>query len=99
MNIQLLKFIVIAMGVLIVAGVTVLGVTIVNRVAARNEVASAPNEQILVSLPDGARIVETALAENRLALRVETVDGAEIYIVDLTTGKLVSSVKIADQPR
>jgi len=97
MNIRLLKFIVIAMGLLIVAGVTVLGVTIVNRVAARTEAATAPSEQIALSLPEGARIVETTLAENRLVLRIETLDGAEIRILDLTTGELVSTILIGDR--
>ncbi len=97
MNIRLLKFIVIAMGLLIVAGVAVLGITVVNRIAARSEVASTPPEQIALSLPEGTRIVETALANDRLALRVETAHGAEILIVDLSTGKLVSTVAIAGQ--
>ena len=97
MNIRLLKFIVIAMGLLIVAGVTVLGVTIVNRVAARSDAATAPTEQIALSLPEGARIVETTLADNRLALRIETSDGVEIRILNLATGELVSTIKIEAQ--
>ena len=96
MNIQVLKFIVIAMGLLIVAGVTILGVTIANRIAARGDAAQAPTEQFALSLPDGARIVETTLGDDRLALRLETPDGIQILIVDLTTGALVSTVNIVE---
>ncbi len=97
MNIQLLKFIVIAMGLLIVSGVTVLGVTIVNRVAARGEIASAPPDRIAMSLPEGARIVETVMDDDRLALRIETTDGDQILIIDLASGEVISTVKIAGQ--
>ena len=98
MNIQFLKFLVIAMGVLIVAGVATLGVTIANRVAALGDAAGAPSERIAVSLPDGARIVETTLSEDRLALRLDTPDGPEILIVDIATGALLSTVEISGMP-
>jgi hypothetical protein len=97
MNIRVLKFVVIAMGLLIVSGVTILGVTIVKRIAARGETASAPSEQIALNLPDGARIVETVLDDDRLVLRVESTDGDKILIVDLASGKLVSTVDIVEQ--
>ena len=93
MNIQFLKFIVIAMGLLIVVGVAILGVTIVNRIAARGEAAKPP-EKIALSLPDGAQIVETVLDDNRMALRLERAEGAEILIIDLTTGAVVTSVAV-----
>lgn len=96
MNIRLLKFIVIAMGILILVGTTVVGVTIVNRVAARTDAGSETTAQIPVSLPEGARIVETALADDRLALRIETKDGPRILIVDLITGTLISTVEIEE---
>jgi hypothetical protein len=97
MNIRMLKFIVIAMGLLIVTGVTVLVATIVNRVADRSETGSAPADQIVLSLPEGARIVETVMDNDRLALRIETAQGDQILIVDLASGKVISTVETAGQ--
>ncbi len=93
MNIKVLKFIVIAMGILIVIGTTVVAVTIVNRLSARQAAPDAVSAEIPVTLPDGARIVETALDGNRLALRIETQSGPRILIIDISTGTLISTVE------
>jgi hypothetical protein len=88
----LLKTAVIAMGVLIFAGIAVVGVTLVNRVGG----ASAPAESARIELPPGARIVESRIEGKTILLRVTLADGkTQLRLYDLD-GKLTSTVEIVE---
>ncbi len=90
MTIPQLKALVIGLGLLIVAGLAVVATAIAHRLSA----AGAPREAIALQLPERAAIVETVLDGDRLALRLETDRGPRVVIVDLASGRLVSTVEI-----
>ena len=46
-----------------------------------------------ITLAPGARIISTSTDAGKLVLHVQTRDGAEVDIIDLSTGRLVSRVK------
>ena len=48
-----------------------------------------------VTLAPGARIISTNTDAGKLVLHVQTPGGAEVDIIDLATGRLVSQVKTA----
>jgi hypothetical protein len=96
-----LKALVIGMGVLIVAGVGVIAVTLVNRMGGTSP-GSAPTAAIAsnssvagrIELPPGARIAETHVEGKTLVLRLAMPDGGtRIAVYDLT-GKAIASVEV-----
>jgi len=91
MTIAQLKALTIGMGVLIVLGVAGLAAVIAQRAAG----AGALRPAVVVAVPHGARVVETALDGDRLALRLETPDGPRVTVVDLKTGEALSTVELA----
>jgi hypothetical protein len=58
---------------------------------------SAPGN-IIATLPQGARIVSTAAAGDRLVLTVETGGGVEIRTFDIRTLKPVGRLSFASEP-
>lgn len=95
MTIAQLKALTIGMGVLIVLGVAGLAAVIAQRAAGAG--AGALRPAVVVAVPHGARVVETALDGDRLALRLETPDGPRVTVVDLKTGEALSTVELAPQ--
>lgn len=90
-----LKFLVIAMGVLIVAGVGFIAITIADRSAKSLSGDAAPAD-VSVAIPPGSRIVETTLDGDRLALRLELADGAtRVLVVDTATGREIARVNVS----
>jgi len=105
-----LKAVVIVMAILILAGVTIIVVTIAKRggeMAARSA-AEAPGEapgeapvaprgfdRARLELPEGSRIVEMATEDQRLVLRLRLADSSErILLVDMASGRVVGSLEI-----
>jgi hypothetical protein len=89
----LLKTAVIVMGVLIFAGIAVVGVTLVNRVGG----ASAPAASARIELPQGARIVESRADGKTILLRVTLADGkTQLRLYDLE-GKLTSTIDVVER--
>lgn len=89
-----LKFLVIAMGVLIVAGIGVIAVTIADRSA--DSVTGAATE-VKVDIPPGSRVVETSLDGDRLALRLVLADGTtRVLVLDTATGRDVARVELRE---
>ncbi|MFQ5939287.1 MAG: hypothetical protein ACE5KL_04350 [Alphaproteobacteria bacterium] len=93
---QALKVLVIAMGIAILAGVAVIGVTIYKRATEpRDETAAAPAPPpafgtVEVPIPEGCSVVETLAAGERLILRIGTGAACDrIYVVDLASGALL----------
>lgn len=89
----------VVMGIMIVVGLAVIGVTIAKRLSGAGDTsAEQPTAATAVgapqavgdhdiALPRGARLIGTALDGNRLALRLELADGrAAILLVDAGTG-------------
>jgi hypothetical protein len=91
MNIQALKALVIGMGVLIVIGVTVIVVTVFNRIQDRPDSAAAP-QQLDVAIPAGATLLDVVPNGQRLVLRLETPDGPQVMVVNLRSGAVESTL-------
>lgn len=84
-----LKFLVVAMGVLIVAGTVALVVLLVQRAGRGGE---APLPPMGLELPAGSRMVGIAGAEGRFAVLVQRPDGDRIVFLDARTGRPVGEV-------
>lgn len=107
----MLKIVVIVMGVLIIAGMGVIGVTMVRRITAAStdtvettattaatEATVAGFGQVELAVPTGARLVDMDVDGDRLVLHLETADGPRILVIDLTTGKTVGAIDLAPAP-
>ncbi len=85
-----LKALVIGMGVLIVAGVAVIGVTLVSRISP----PSAAIASVLLDEPAGTRIVGSALAPDRLALQLGGGGPDRVVLVDTKGGRVLGRVQL-----
>ncbi len=85
---------VIGMGVLIVAGVTGLVVTMMQRMSA----VSAPNASataLALDEPEGTRIAGAALGPDRMAVQLSGGGPDRVVIVDTKSGRVVGRVGLA----
>jgi len=87
---RLLKFLVIAMGVLIVDGTVALVVLIVQRSGGGRRTAPLP--AMSLDLPAGSRILGIAGAGDHLGVHVQRPDGDRILLLDPRTGRVVGEV-------
>ena len=55
--------------------------------------AAAPAPDGGIALPPGTKIISSSTEAGRLVLRLQTREGEEVRIIDLTTGKLVQTIK------
>ena len=101
-NMRALKALVIIMGISIIAGLTVLVSLILERGSRLAQdyrpaaVKIAPAGAQVLALPAGARVLETRLDGDRLALRAGLAGGGEaIFIFDAASGQLVSRYDLA----
>lgn len=90
---------VIIMGVLIVAGLVVVVVTIVSRMGSGNVTAShaaaAPFAAVDLPIPAGCEVKETTTADNRLILRLGSGERCnQVLIVDMASGKLLGTLRL-----
>jgi len=98
-----LKALVIFMGVLILAGMGLVGYGIVKRTATPERPAPAtaarPYGPVEISLPSGARIARTRTSGERLIVELELAGGGErLLVLDLATGGLVGTIDLKPQP-
>jgi cation transporter-like permease len=94
---QGLKILVIAMGVLILIGVTVVVVTVASKLKGGSAGRSFGAASLV--LPKGCRVVEMATAGARLALRLgEGPDCQLILLVDPESGRETGRVSLLAQP-
>lgn len=102
-----LKSLVIGMGVLILVGLTVVIVTVINRYDNQN-VSSVENTlgsptvpiemgfgEKRVSLPQGARVVETIVDGRHIVLRLDLSDGEQaLLLLDMTVGRRIGLIRM-----
>ena len=94
---QWLKFLVIFLGVIILGGLTVLGVTIASR--APDSTGVKPFEMAKVQIPKDAYIEETNIERNRLIIRLRLEGGGgRILILSLKDGTLLGTIELERQP-
>jgi len=91
---QVLKGLVVVMGILILAGLGVITVTLVGRSSSSGGDAF---DRLSLGLPAGSRVVSSAASGARLALTVRLPDGSErVVIVDMARGKRLGTVTLSD---
>ena len=91
-----LKILVVVMGVMILAGVTILLVAIADRMSHSHSAASpiAP-----IDLPAGARIETIGIGGDRLAVEMLLPSGdRRIVIIDLATGHQLGAIPLRTEP-
>ncbi|XSG83489.1 MAG: hypothetical protein ACPW61_06840 [Methyloligella sp. ZOD6] len=105
-QVRILKIAVIVMGVLLVGGflliiatiayrATQLGVKKTDKPTETEQMSSAPRPEAFgVAVPDGAEIADMAVDGDRLALHLKTRSGNEIMVIDLTSGAVVSRIRL-----
>ncbi len=99
---SILKFVVVALGVLLVAGLA----TVIGRII---YLASAPPAQPVASstvgssqtlqLPPGSEVRSISLSGDQIAVYYEMPEGSGIAILDLATGRKATHVSIVAAPR
>ena len=96
-----LKALVIGMGVLIVAGIGVVAVTLVNRMGGTMSSSSAPSVPSVatgrIELPPNARIAETHVDGKTIVLRLAMPDGSSRIALYETSGKLISMIEVVEK--
>jgi len=99
--VQALKILVVVMGVMILAGVTILVVAIADRVsrggpatASSHPFAAAP-----IELPAGAWIETIGVGSDRLVVDIVLPDGnRQLVIIDLATGGRLGAIPLRTAP-
>ena len=97
---QGLKFLVIGLGIAIVAVLAVIIVTIAQRLSAP-DADTAAFGALQVPLPAGCSLAEASLSEERLLLRYDGPaerDCQQLVVVDLTSGQVLGSVTAKPAP-
>ncbi len=92
---QALRAAVIVMGVLIVAGVAVLAVTLVRRVGAVAAAPSAASLHAVIDEPEGTRIAAASLSGERLVLQLSGGGPDRVVVFDLAQGRIAGRVALA----
>jgi hypothetical protein len=99
--VRTLKILVVVMGVMLVAGVAILTVTIAGRVSP-NRAGPAPSPPFAagpIDLPQGARIETMAVGPDRLVVDVVLADGTrQLLILDLVTGRRLGMIPLRTAP-
>ena len=83
---------VIVMGVLIVAGVATIAVTIATRMSGGG---AGPAAQALLDEPAGTRIAGVSLAADRLAVQLQGGGADRVVVLDTRLGRVVARVTLA----
>ena len=88
---QALKVAVVAMGILIVAGVAVLAVTLITRISGR----AGPIASVVLDEPAGTRITGVAMSADRIGVTLQGGGPDRAVIVDATAGRVLGRVGLA----
>jgi hypothetical protein len=85
-----LKILVVVMGVMIIAGVVILGVTVVRRMSPAPLAASAPLDE-----PAGTHIAQVSASGDRVVLLLQGGGPDRLVVLDLRNGAVVSRAGLA----
>ena len=106
-QVRILKFVVIAMGVMLVAGFVLVIAVIVYQASSLGDSAEPVQSTVQtaypaapgpgLSVPDGMSISHMALDDNRLAVHLTGPRGSEIRIIDLGTGAVVQRIPLKSE--
>jgi hypothetical protein len=101
-QVRALKIAVIVMGLLLVGGFAFVLAAIVYQASrggqdGRNASAIATSVETELAIPKDATITALSLEGDRLALHFKSEVGAEIAVVDLKTGKVISRIRLKPQ--
>ena len=90
----------IILGLLIVAGVTVIGVTITTRLndMSQNDIAVDVPDVMQAYVPKGSQIRAVDIDDGLLFVSLATPEGDIVIIVELKSGKLLGRLNILDEP-
>ncbi len=94
-----LKLLVIALGVLLLAGIGVLAAAVVWRINHANSTSPAqpaPPAVRRIVLPSGAKVIATDVDAGRLIVRVDIPgNGVRMLVFDLATGAEITTIELA----
>jgi hypothetical protein len=96
--VQALKVVVVIMGLMILAGLTLLGAIVASRMAHRSPAtaASAPAFSAApIDLPAGARVATIKIGIDRLVVDIVLADGNhQLLVIDLGTGRRLGTIPL-----
>ncbi len=92
---RVLKAAVIVMGVLIVAGVATIIVTIVQRTTGGVSVPGSVMQQELVDEPDGTHIAGVSMGTDKVAVQLQGGGPDRLLVLDARTGRVVLRAALA----
>ncbi|MGI9426304.1 MAG: DUF6476 family protein [Hyphomicrobiaceae bacterium] len=97
-HVKILKFAVVAMGVMIFVGLAVIIGRVIYLASSSDDPAPATVNTIVpagqISLPDGARVSQMTMNGDRLAIYYEAGEKSGLVILDLRTGRQISQFAI-----
>jgi len=100
-QVRVLKIVVVVMGILLVGGFAFVMAAIVYQASKLGDkkvqapaVSTVATPEALLALPKDATVTSMALDGDRLALHLQTSTGPVIAVIDVTTGKVLSRIKI-----
>jgi hypothetical protein len=102
-QVRVLKVAVIVMGILLVVGFALVVAGIfyqASKLGKDKQAAPEPaaeGTQAELAVPSGATVSSLALDGDRLALHLESSAGPEVLVIDVTTGKVISRIKLKAQ--
>jgi hypothetical protein len=98
-TVRALKVLVVAMGVLIVAGVVTIIVTIASRIGASTHGKPALPASVKLSLPQGAHLAAVVPWGDRLIIRIERqAGGDQLLTYDPASGAVVQTIELPPAP-
>ena len=90
----------IILGVLIIIGITIIGITIASRLYGMSEDLGKLDipDTIPLSAPKGSRIRAVDADEGLLFVLLDTPSGDIVMIVELGSGKVIGRLELVDKP-
>ena len=88
------------MGILIIVGMVIIGVTITSRVndISQNSPSSGLLGKIQITAPEESRILNVEADDGLLFVSLSSPGGDIIMIVEFSTGEIVGTIELIDEP-
>ena len=89
----------VVLGILIIVGTTIVGVTIVNRLhdMPEGQIEESIATTVLLSMPNGSRIQAIDADEGLLFVSVQTPRGDIVVIVNIASNQVIKRVELVDE--